>query len=62
MLTEPYDMSLEISRKCKLDEPEFTDAEREHIQDLLIEWYTRRVMSWTDDTLAIEAVDMGVVL
>jgi hypothetical protein len=61
-MSEPYDISLEISRKCKLDEPEFTDAEKEHLQKLLIEWYTTKVMLWHDDALAKEAVDMGVVL
>jgi hypothetical protein len=61
-MTEPYDMSLEISRKCKLDVPEFTNAEKEHLQDLLIEWYAQRVIKWDDYMLAQAAVDMGVIL
>jgi len=61
-MIETYDMSLEISRKCKLDEPEFSNAEKEHIQNLLIEWYATRITRLNDVDLACEALDQGVIL
>ena len=61
-MSEFYDMSLEISRKCKLDVPEFSNDEKNHIQNLLIEWYTTRITKLDDSMLAREACDMGVIL